>query len=204
MSLKKKELIGSFFDLQLKDHDKIKAFHEITHSWHRKKPTWILFMLFHLLQFDENPIPKKPEPMLDVFLANEANRLGKGIESIESPTEQCNPLFSMDDQEITLAIEETLNYLMNKKRHLNPKNESMLGKYLCGDLDETIFDSTEFLDVINKKSKDLINIQKRIHEDMIIRRNERMAKRIHDYIIKNQNNVIFVAIGAGIVLFFSK
>lgn len=39
-------------------------------------------------------------PMLDVFLAQKAQKLGKKLYSIETPAEQCDPLYSIDQKQV--------------------------------------------------------------------------------------------------------
>ena len=74
-------------------------FHTTTTDWQSKKPVWLLFMLFHLLNIDDKRRPTFP--MLDMFLANEAQKYGKSIHSIESPAEQCNPLENISDKDVS-------------------------------------------------------------------------------------------------------
>ena len=101
MKSRKRQLVNSFFDLQsLGKHDLLKSFHEITVGWQYRKPTWVLFMLFHLLHFEHDEPPKESVQMLDAFLAEEAQRLGKKIKSVESAEEQCEPLHSMSHEEV--------------------------------------------------------------------------------------------------------
>lgn len=41
-------------------------------------------------------------PMLDVFLAQKAQEFGKKLHSIETPAEQCNPLYSIDQNQVII------------------------------------------------------------------------------------------------------
>ena len=79
-------------------------------DWELKRPVWLLFLLYQLgesLLHHQN----HTSPMLDVFLAQKAQDLGKKLHSIETPEEQCNPLHSVDEEQIVFALNYTLAYL---------------------------------------------------------------------------------------------
>jgi uncharacterized protein YbaP (TraB family) len=175
-------------------------FQMTTTDWKNKRPVWLLFMLFHLLNMDDKK--HSTTPMLDMFLATEAQRYGKNIHSLESPAEQCNPLENISDKDIAFAIDHTLNYLVknNHKFESNHQNinpvDGIIEKYKCGELDDSIFETTQFLDVKSENSVMSNTIQQQIRQKMFTVRNERMAKRLHDYFKTFKNESIFVAIGA--------
>ena len=73
----------------------------------------------------------------------------------------------------------------------------MLEKYRCGELDESIFDSTDFLESDSDSDSEMISLQERIKHDMITSRNKRIAERLHELFEDKKDEVIFVAIGAG-------
>uniref|UniRef100_A0A7E4ZY16 Metalloprotease TIKI homolog n=1 Tax=Panagrellus redivivus TaxID=6233 RepID=A0A7E4ZY16_PANRE len=171
-------------------------FHRATVNWRNKKPTWVLFTLFHLLSIDGK---EKRIPMLDVFLATEAQQRGKKVQSVESPQEQCDPLLGISDAEKVYAIEHTLNYLVNASSTEKPPSEpsdDLLTKYRCGEIDDSIYESTDFLDVVPPNSSSLITIQEQIRNEMILTRNKRMATRIHQFMMSNDDEIAFVALGA--------
>lgn len=90
----------------------------------------------------------------------------------------------------------TLNHLIQNGESLKVKNpKMMLEKYRCGELDESIFESTNFLE--SDSDTEMISLQERIKHDMIISRNKRMAERLHEFFEDKKDDVIFVAIGAG-------
>jgi uncharacterized protein YbaP (TraB family) len=54
-----------------------------------------------LYQLGEEQIKQSSLPMLDAYLAQQGQRMGKQLYSIETPDEQCNPLLSIDQEEVT-------------------------------------------------------------------------------------------------------
>ncbi|VDM91554.1 unnamed protein product, partial [Litomosoides sigmodontis] len=67
-------------------------FGNIVEGWERRRPVWLLFLLY---QLSENYCYHEHIPMLDLFLAQYALELNKKLYSIETATEQCNPLRSV-------------------------------------------------------------------------------------------------------------
>lgn len=61
---------------------------------------WLLFLLY---QISESFAMSKRDsaPMFDVFLAHKALNQGKRIYSIESPEEQCDPLTSVSEEQVS-------------------------------------------------------------------------------------------------------
>ena len=58
-------------------------------NWHRKRPIWVMLMVNSLTEGD---IRARGVPVLDLFLAQEAVRLGKKTGAVERVEEQCLPL----------------------------------------------------------------------------------------------------------------
>uniref|UniRef100_A0AC34Q2E1 Metalloprotease TIKI homolog n=1 Tax=Panagrolaimus sp. JU765 TaxID=591449 RepID=A0AC34Q2E1_9BILA len=191
---KQKELV---FDQRF-SNGILNKFHEITTNWQRMKPTWVLFMLFHLLNLHD--LPPTNSPMLDAFLANEAQRLNKKVESVENASEQCEPLQSLPLKDIKFAIQQTLNYLVKtdkfpSKTRKRQALQDILDRYQCGLLDDAIFDTTNFLD-LETVDTHVINLQEQIKDVMINKRNIKIASRLHNLFQTNSDEVIFVALGA--------
>ncbi|KAE9556536.1 hypothetical protein FO519_000230 [Halicephalobus sp. NKZ332] len=129
-------MINSFFDLKSSGkQDVLKSFHEITVGWQYRKPTWVLFMLFHLLHFDDQEPQKESVQMLDGFLAEEAERLGKRIESVESAEEQY--FLESDSNDEMISLQERIKNDMITSR--NKKMAERLHELFEEKKDEVIF-----------------------------------------------------------------
>uniref|UniRef100_A0A914EQT7 Metalloprotease TIKI homolog n=1 Tax=Acrobeloides nanus TaxID=290746 RepID=A0A914EQT7_9BILA len=183
-------------------------------DWETKKPVWLLFLLY---QISETFTMEKRDsaPMFDVFLAHKALNQGKRIHSIESPEEQCNPLTSVNDEQIVFAINYTLSYLdfISRVREARNQNgienesisqtsmEDLIRRYRCGDLEESIFTMKKFahsgfsvnpeIDVIAHQ------IDRQIVDDIIVKRNIRMASRIQGLLQSRPSTSFFFALGTG-------
>lgn len=66
-------------------------------DWQRKRPIWILLMLGSLT---EENIRLRNIPLLDLFIDNAAEGLGKRVEAIESPQDQCKPLNKLSKEQV--------------------------------------------------------------------------------------------------------
>lgn len=64
-------------------------FNAITGNWERKRPIWVMLMVNSLTESD---IKARGIPVLDLYLAQEARRLGKTTGGVEQVAEQCLPL----------------------------------------------------------------------------------------------------------------
>ncbi|CAH8588214.1 unnamed protein product [Schistosoma turkestanicum] len=82
----------------------------LTKDWKEKKPIWLLLLLNSLTK---NEISDRGVPVLDLFLAQEAQRLGKQYGAVEQVNDQCEPLNRINVHQVTFALEITLNNLEN-------------------------------------------------------------------------------------------
>uniref|UniRef100_A0A0K0D7A9 Metalloprotease TIKI homolog n=1 Tax=Angiostrongylus cantonensis TaxID=6313 RepID=A0A0K0D7A9_ANGCA len=138
-------------------------------NWDRKRPEWLLFILYQLC---ENLLDRPTSPMLDVFLANKAYEEEKQIRAIETTHEQCNPIVSLTQDEIIFAINYTISYL----EHLHV---------------------TQRLFHINTERSVSALIERQLRDDIIVKRNERMANRLNQLLTDNPHLTVFSAIGTG-------
>ncbi|EYB97197.1 hypothetical protein Y032_0142g2293 [Ancylostoma ceylanicum] len=174
-------------------------------NWERKRPEWLLFALYQLC---ENLLDRPTSPMLDVFLANKAYEEEKQIRAIETTQEQCNPIRSLTQQEIIFAINYTVAYL--EHLHVTEKLfevnagksiSALVKEYRCGNLDDKYFQMNEFSFADFKagdRDRDLAQkIDRQLREDIIARRNERMASRLDNILSSNPQLTVFSAIGTG-------
>lgn len=74
-------------------HDTMKQqFKTITATWQRMRPIWLALTLNSLSQ---NELHTLAIPVLDLYLARQASRLGKTTGAVEKVSEQCAPLNNM-------------------------------------------------------------------------------------------------------------
>lgn len=72
-------------------------FNAIISGWERKRPIWVLLMLASLT---EENIELRKVPLLDVFLENAAERMGKRVQAVESVQDQCRPLNRLSNEQV--------------------------------------------------------------------------------------------------------
>ncbi|KAI9547581.1 Metalloprotease TIKI2 [Dissostichus eleginoides] len=64
-------------------------FNAIAGNWERKRPVWVMLMINSLTEWD---VRSRGTPVLDLYLAQEAERMGKTTGAVERVEEQCHPL----------------------------------------------------------------------------------------------------------------
>lgn len=74
-------------------------FNAITGNWERKRPVWVMLMVNSLTESD---IKSKGIPVLDLYLAQEAERMGKKTGAVEEVEEQCVPLNELNYSQVSL------------------------------------------------------------------------------------------------------
>ncbi|XP_066472815.1 metalloprotease TIKI1 isoform X4 [Tiliqua scincoides] len=80
-------------------------FNAIAGNWERKRPVWVMLMVNSLTEVD---IKSRGVPVLDLYLAQEAERLRKRTGAVEKVEEQCHPLnglnFSQDQMTLPTRL----------------------------------------------------------------------------------------------------
>ncbi|KPP72546.1 hypothetical protein Z043_108438 [Scleropages formosus] len=77
-------------------------FNAIAGNWERKRPVWVMLMVNSLTESD---VRSRGAPVLDLFLAQEAERLGKRTGAVERVEEQCHPLNGLNFSQVRTAQE---------------------------------------------------------------------------------------------------
>ena len=72
-------------------------FDAITGNWERKRPVWVMLMVNSLTR---NDIRSRGTPVLDLYLAQEAQRLQKRTGAVEQVNEQCVPLNGLNFSQV--------------------------------------------------------------------------------------------------------
>lgn len=73
-------------------------FNAIAGNWERKRPVWVMLMVNSLTEAD---VRSRGTPVLDLFLAQEAERLGKQTGAVERVEEQCHPLNGLNFSQVS-------------------------------------------------------------------------------------------------------
>ncbi len=73
------------------------TFNAIISDWKKKRPIWILMLISSLT---EENIQNRNIPLLDVFMENVAKSLGKEVQAVETPRDQCRPLNKISNDKV--------------------------------------------------------------------------------------------------------
>lgn len=115
-------------------------FNAITGNWERKRPVWVMLMVNSLTESD---IKSRGIPVLDLFLAQEAERANKRAGAVERVEEQCLPLNGLNFTQVVFALNLTLaqhESLRSGDGQLSSyTTDDLIRHYNCGDLDAVIF-----------------------------------------------------------------
>ncbi|XP_075711892.1 metalloprotease TIKI1-like [Rhinoderma darwinii] len=179
-------------------------FNAIAGNWERKRPVWVMLMVNSLTEVD---IKSRGVPVLDLYLAQEAERLKKRTGAVEKVEEQCHPLNGLNFSQVIFALNQTLlqqESLRAGSLQAPYTTEDLIKHYNCGDLNAIIFnhDSSQVPNLINATlpPHELITAQEidnYFRQELIYKRNERMGKRVKDLLEEFPEKSFFFAFGAG-------
>ncbi|CAG5861499.1 unnamed protein product [Menidia menidia] len=93
-------------------------FNAIAGNWERKRPVWVMLMVNSLTEWD---VRSRGTPVLDLFLAQEAERMGKTTGSVEHVEEQCHPLNGLNFSQLH-------NRIKKAPRIVSPHNQRTRSK----------------------------------------------------------------------------
>nr|XP_053655177.1 metalloprotease TIKI2-like [Cherax quadricarinatus] len=155
----------------------------------------------------ESDIRSRGVPVLDLYLAQEAERLTKRTGAVERVEEQCVPLNGLNFSQVVFALNHTLSQqeiLREGEGHLTYTTDHLITHYNCGDLDAVIFsqDTTQVPHLGNASLPPLeaataTHIDEYFREELIYRRNKRMGRRVVEILRANPDQSFFFAFGAG-------
>ncbi|CAL4125924.1 unnamed protein product, partial [Meganyctiphanes norvegica] len=173
-------------------------------NWERKRPVWVMLMVNSLTESD---IRSRGVPVLDLYLAQEAERLHKHTGAVERVEEQCVPLNELNFSQVVFALNHTLSQqeiLRDGDARVSYTTDDLIQHYNCGDLDAVIFsqDTTQVPHLGNAslppvEAATATHIDDYFREELIYRRNQRMGERVVDIINSNPEQSFFFAFGAG-------
>ncbi|KAM4752424.1 metalloprotease TIKI1 isoform 1-T1 [Cyanocitta cristata] len=179
-------------------------FNAIAGNWERKRPVWVMLMVNSLTEVD---IKSRGVPVLDLFLAQEAERLRKQTGAVEKVEEQCHPLNGLNFSQVVFALNQTLlqqESLRAGSFQIPYTTEDLIKHYNCGDLSSIIFnhDTSQVPNFINATlpAHERITAQEidsYFRQELIYKRNERMGRRVKDLLQEHPDKSFFFAFGAG-------
>ncbi|XP_072879224.1 metalloprotease TIKI1 isoform X1 [Chlorocebus sabaeus] len=178
-------------------------FNAIAGNWERKRPVWVMLMVNSLTEVD---IKSRGVPVLDLFLAQEAERLRKQTGAVEKVEEQCHPLNGLNFSQVIFALNQTLlqqESLRAGSLQIPYTTEDLIKHYNCGDLSSVILshDSSQVPNFINATlpPQELITAQEidsYLRRELIYKRNERIGKRVKALLEEFPDKGFFFAFGA--------
>nr|XP_060619680.1 metalloprotease TIKI1 isoform X1 [Anolis sagrei ordinatus] len=179
-------------------------FNAIAGNWERKRPVWVMLMVNSLTEVD---IKSRGVPVLDLYLAQEAERLRKQTGAVEKVEEQCHPLNGLNFSQVIFALNQTLLQQENLRAgslQIPYTTEDLIKHYNCGDLNSIIFnhDTSQVPNFINAtlpphERTTAMEIDSYFRQELIYKRNERMGKRVKDLLEEYPDKSFFFAFGAG-------
>ncbi|XP_034035695.1 metalloprotease TIKI2 isoform X2 [Thalassophryne amazonica] len=179
-------------------------FNAIAGNWERKRPVWVMLMVNSLTEWD---VRSRGTPVLDLFLAQEAERMGKTTGAVERVEEQCHPLNGLNFSQVVFALNQTLlqhEGVRAGSLQGSYTTEDLITHYNCGDLSSIIFnhDTSQLPHFINSSlpAHDQMTAQQidsYFRQELIYKRNERMARRVSALLQRKPNQTYFFAFGAG-------
>ncbi|VDI50431.1 metalloprotease TIKI2-like isoform X1 [Mytilus galloprovincialis] len=179
-------------------------FNAIAGNWERKRPVWVMLMVNSL---NEHDIKSRGIPVLDLYLAQVAERESKVTGAIERVEEQCVPLNDLNFSQVVFALNQTLwkhELSRRLKSEFQYTTEDLIHHYNCGDLNSVIFnrDLSNIPNLVNNTlpPKDLKTaklIDNYFRMELIDKRNERMAARSSSLLKAHPDKTFFFAFGAG-------
>ncbi|XP_067296470.1 metalloprotease TIKI1 [Pseudorasbora parva] len=181
-------------------------FNAIAGNWERKRPIWVMLMVNSLTEAD---IKTRGVPVLDLYLAQEAERMKKKTGAVEKVEEQCHPLNGLNFSQVIFALNQTLlqqESLREGSLQVPYTTEDLIKHYNCGDLSSIIFnhDTSQVpnfrnasLHVSEQEAAQAHEIDRYFRQELIYKRNERMGRRVRALIQEQPSKSFFFAFGAG-------
>ncbi|XP_029920503.1 metalloprotease TIKI1 [Myripristis murdjan] len=179
-------------------------FNAIAGNWERKRPVWVMLMVNSLTEAD---IKTRGVPVLDLYLAQEAERMRKRTGAVEKVEEQCHPLNGLNFSQVIFALNQTLlqqESLRAGSLQVPYTTEDLIKHYNCGDLNSIIFnhDTSQvpnFNNVTLPPSEQVTaqEIDSYFRQELIYKRNERMGRRVKTLLEEHPDKSFFFAFGAG-------
>uniref|UniRef100_A0A8C6T2T8 Metalloprotease TIKI n=1 Tax=Neogobius melanostomus TaxID=47308 RepID=A0A8C6T2T8_9GOBI len=167
-------------------------FNAIAGNWERKRPVWVMLMVNSLTEWD---------------VRSRGRPIGKRTGAVERVEEQCHPLNGLNFSQVLFALNQTLlqhEGVRAGSLQGSYTTEDLITHYNCGDLSSIIFnhDTSQLPHFINSSLPahdrlTALEIDSYFRQELIYKRNERMARRVSALLQRNPNQAFFFAFGAG-------
>ncbi|XP_023228655.1 metalloprotease TIKI1-like [Centruroides sculpturatus] len=175
-------------------------FNAITRNWEHKRPVWVMLMVNSL---KENDVNWKGIPVLDLYLAQQAEKMKKKIGAVEEVEEQCIPLNALNLTQVLFALNQTLQSIDNENKvNVSRNSDDLIHHYNCRNLNSIIFnqDTTQLPKLTNMTSEDMDvarDMEHYFRDEFIYKRNKKIGDRVIQLILNHPNETFFFAFGAG-------
>lgn len=197
-----KEKMPSLMSFEQRESDKTddNLFNAITKNWEHKRPVWVMLMMNSL---KENDINWKEIPVLDLYLAQLAEKMKKKIGAVEEVEEQCIPLNALNMTQVLFALNQTLQNHENESEVNKSRSiDDLIQHYNCRNLNSIVFsqDTTQLLKLTNMTSEDMDvarDMEHYFRNELIYKRNKRIGDRVIQLLLNHPNETFFFAFGAG-------
>jgi len=180
-------------------------YNAITGNWERKRPVWAMLMVNGLTASD---IASRGFPVLDLYLAQLAEKQNKKVGAVERVEEQCLPLNGLTYGQVIFALNQTLQQHEDIRSGLvepSYTTDDLIRNYQCGNLNSVVFNQdtaqvpllTARRQLNTAELKLASEIDSYFRESLIYKRNRRMAGRVIELLLNNPGSSFFFAFGAG-------
>jgi len=182
-------------------------FNAITANWVRKRPIWAMLMVYSLTPSD---IASRGSPVLDLYLAQLADKFKKGKGAVETVDDQCGPINGLSLGQVVFALNQTLEEQEAFRRGTSSAvytTEKIVTSYKCGEIDSFSMFSSEYSTKVplltpktglsQEQEKISEEINQYFKEHLINRRNRRMSRRVIELLFNNRGQSLFFVFGAG-------
>lgn len=174
-----------------------RLFKDMTRNWQRKRPVW---MLLQLASLNKDYVKTSGIPSLDLYLFKKARRAHKEIGNIESTKGHCG-LNNVNTSQAILYLNEMLTkYNLEREDKISlPTTNILTYHYLCGNLSKFIFphNDNEIKSTQNSRKQAIKEFEKSLTQELLLKRNQKMAENIIKEVQGGSGKRMFFAIGAG-------
>ncbi|CAG5126689.1 unnamed protein product, partial [Candidula unifasciata] len=195
---------GLFADYLFNAITGLHAYPNSAGNWRRKRPVWVMLMVNSLT---ESEVKSRGIPVLDLYLAQQAEREGKVTGAVERVEEQCIPLNQLNLSQVLFALNQTLSQHESLRDQASPPlcgSDALIQHYNCGDLNSLMFSRYDLPvpALVNsslppQELHQALMIEQYFQHELIDKRNARMAERVAYLLQQHPDTSFFFAFGAG-------
>jgi uncharacterized protein YbaP (TraB family) len=196
LELVRREVAQRVYKSYFSSHNAIQAFSTTTASWAQKRPIWVYLMISFSLT--ETYLTNAGVPFLDLYLIQQAKEQGKQVGAVELAEEQCQALNAINSTLVDAALRQFLDDQIERRSGVaKPQQyglEEIIRDYRESNSDSLLFNS--FPTNISSSEELLKELSQVMNENLISKRNGKMAARVMEQIKSNPETSLFFAFGA--------